>query len=70
MNNEKIDIAEFWIQLVGKLLICEHENGKIFSSKLVSVDGDSLWFRDSKGRLVLNNRSKLISVCEYNPKVV
>lgn len=56
-------------QFIGKICIVELDNGRVFCSRLVQIDNNNeVWFRNSKGVCIMNNRSKICRIYEYEGK--
>ncbi len=47
------------VALIGKKLKGRKLDGSTFSSKLIAVDGDQLYFETKKGRIILDHRSSI-----------
>jgi len=59
---EKAEIStdeSLWAQKLNKVLFCKQANGRSFSAKLVAVDGENLYFQNSRGNIIRNKLASL-----------
>jgi len=74
ISNEKVEyehnFVDYLKKLIGKILLCRTNAGKVFISKLVAINGDMLIFETSSGRIIVNNINALSSASEYQQKEV
>ena len=54
--------------LLGKILLCEKQNGKTFLAKLIEIDGKMLVFETRDGKRILNRYDSLNKISEYIPR--
>lgn len=51
-----------------RIVACRTSDGRSFSAKYVAREGDKLYFEDSKGHIIMNDLSNLVSMVVYEPK--
>ncbi len=59
-----------WVEFKHEIVKCVKKNGYSFAAKLERVDGDKLWFRNSKGLVTIDNKDDIISVAIIPQRVV
>lgn len=55
---------------LNKLVFCKLQNGKSFVAKFIAIRFDELYFETSKGFIVMDHRSTITHMAEWDGDVV
>ena len=51
-------------KLLGKLVVVELSNGRVFSSRLAQIDNNEIWFCNRSGKYIMDRRDQIIRIYE------